>query len=251
MELCELPAARPPTCLQIVADSAGRSPNGGGMTGRAAGALTRRGRVGARSAPGWGELRSKRRKKIHPHPTAFAARKRSTSPLQGEVKRASGPRIVIACRSLLMQRHGAVVAASLREAARLRSLRELRRACAAHPRRAAGRRRANRIGATKRRKLSYVATAFSARKCATFSAARRMLAGDGSVSQTHLTSAPAAELLSREWTARREFQGAKSGEVSSRQSGRQHSCHGFQEAGDCGGPLAVTKNNPSGIGARS
>src|ERR1043166_1658271 len=62
------------------------------MTGRAAGALTLpwRGRVGARSAPGWVELRSKRRKKIHPHPTAFAARKRSTSPLQGEVKRASG-----------------------------------------------------------------------------------------------------------------------------------------------------------------
>src|ERR1051325_11900377 len=62
------------------------------MTGRAAGALTLpwRGRIGARSAPGWGELRSKRRKKIPPHPTAFAARKRSTSPLQGEVKRASG-----------------------------------------------------------------------------------------------------------------------------------------------------------------
>src|ERR1043165_3341800 len=59
------------------------------MAGRAAGALTLpwRGRVGARSAPGWGELRSKQ---IHPHPIAFVARKQSTSPLQGEVKRASG-----------------------------------------------------------------------------------------------------------------------------------------------------------------
>src|ERR1043166_8032886 len=41
----------------------------------------------APKAPGWGELRSKQ---IHPHPIAFAARKQSTSPLQGEVKRASG-----------------------------------------------------------------------------------------------------------------------------------------------------------------
>src|ERR1700747_3053371 len=44
-----------------------------------------------RRRAGWGELRSKRHKKIHPHPTAFAARRRSTSPLQGEVKRACCP----------------------------------------------------------------------------------------------------------------------------------------------------------------
>jgi hypothetical protein len=42
-----------------------------------------RGRVGERSEPGWGELHEE----DHPLPTAIAIARRSTSPLQGEVKK--------------------------------------------------------------------------------------------------------------------------------------------------------------------
>src|SRR5262249_60176422 len=39
---------------------------------------------------GGGNCEASITEKIHPHPTAFAARKRSTSPLQGEVRGACG-----------------------------------------------------------------------------------------------------------------------------------------------------------------